>query len=77
MAEMTPRQEHLAKLHEAKQRLKTAVGEHHSRDLRKQIFRMERQLRMYDRYQADYGQDFKAPKPDAENMIKNTTKTRL
>lgn len=55
MAEMTPRQEHLMKLHEAKQRLKAAVGEHHARDLRNQIFRMQRQLKMYDRYQAAKG----------------------
>lgn len=47
---MTQRQEHLAKIHEAKQALKAAKGERHARDLRKHIFRLERQLKMYDQY---------------------------
>lgn len=46
---MTPRQEHLHKINQAKEELKTA-GPHHRKDLLKHIHRMQKELKIYDRY---------------------------
>ena len=46
---MGAREEHLQKIREAKQQLKTA-GPHHRRDLVKYIYRMQKELMIYDRY---------------------------
>lgn len=48
---MTAREQHLMQIHEAKEQLKTEKGERRARDLKKFIYRMQRQLKMYDRYQ--------------------------
>lgn len=46
---MTAREEHLQKIREAKEQLKTA-GPYHRRDLLKYIHRMQKELKIYDRY---------------------------
>jgi len=46
---MDAREEHVQKIREAKQQLKTA-GPHHRRDLMKYIHRMQKELMIYDRY---------------------------
>ena len=47
---MTAREQHLMHIHQAKDQLKTAKGERRARELRKYIYRMQRLLKMYDRY---------------------------
>ena len=48
---MTKREEHLAAMQTVKDQLKTA-GPCHRRDLLRQLHRMEKDLKEYDRYQA-------------------------
>ena len=46
---MSEREKHVEKIRRAKRELETA-GAIHKKDLQKYIYRMERQLRIYDRY---------------------------
>lgn len=46
---MSAREQHIQKIMDAKQQLKTA-GPHHRKDLLKHIHRMEKELMIYDKY---------------------------
>jgi ribosome recycling factor len=46
---MNAREEHLKKIREAKEQLKTA-GPHHRRDLMKYIHRLQKEVMIYDKY---------------------------